>query len=354
MTEVVVPAHATGNSFEVGMQRIPMVVLGGWLGAGKTTLVNRLLQVADGERIAVVVNDIGEVNLDAELIATRDGDTVELTNGCVCCSIGDSLAVTLRDLVLAERSTGRPLDRLVVEASGVAEPDRVAAYGDRRRIRPDGIVVVVDATDVVQRANDSTYGPLVVRQVRVADLLVVTKTDLVLDGGIGVREWCAAVAPGVPVVVADFAGPDHWVRSILGGLAWNPTEAVAFSTSQTSPESLDVPVETSTWRAPGRVDVDHLATVLHEIRQLVGPGMLRAKAVVESLDRMPTAVHLAAGRVSKEPIIKSVPGSPSGVLVVVTAPGVLSSPDVAAALNTVLIPDESPPFGEPSALNHPC
>ena len=147
-----------------------MVVLGGWLGAGKTTMINRLLRVAGDERIAVVVNDIGEVNLDAELIAARDGDTVELTNGCVCCSIGDSLAMTLRDLVLRDQITDdsaakRRLDRLVVEASGVAEPDRVAAYGDRRRIRPDGIVVAVDATDVVARAADPVYGPLVVRQV---------------------------------------------------------------------------------------------------------------------------------------------------------------------------------------------
>ena len=128
-----------------------MVVLGGWLGAGKTTLLNRLLRAADaGERIAVLVNDVGEVNLDVDLVASRDGDTVELTNGCVCCTIGDSLSSTLRDLVLGDR----PPDRVVVEASGIAEPDRVAAYGDRRRIRPDGIVVAVDATDVVARAAD--------------------------------------------------------------------------------------------------------------------------------------------------------------------------------------------------------
>ena len=68
--------------------RIPMVVLGGWLGAGKTTLLNRLLRtVDDNERIAVLVNDVGEVNLDVELVASRDGDTAELTNGCVCCKI---------------------------------------------------------------------------------------------------------------------------------------------------------------------------------------------------------------------------------------------------------------------------
>ena len=126
----------------LGPDRIPMVVLGGWLGSGKTTLLNRLLRASGGERFAVVVNDVGAVNLDAELVAARDGATVELTNGCVCCSIGDSLALTLRDLVLSDR----PPDRLVIEASGVAEPDRFAAYGDRRRIRLDGVVVAVDGT----------------------------------------------------------------------------------------------------------------------------------------------------------------------------------------------------------------
>ncbi len=99
-----------------------MVVIGGWLGAGKTTLLNRLLRAADaGERIAVLVNDVGEVNLDVDLVASRDGDTVELTNGCVCCTIGDSLSATLRDLVLGDR----PPDRVVVEASGIAEPDGI-------------------------------------------------------------------------------------------------------------------------------------------------------------------------------------------------------------------------------------
>ena len=116
-----------------------MLVLGGWLGSGKTTLVNRLLAEAPGdERIVVLVNDIGEVDVDAALIASRTGDTVELTNGCACCTIGGSLGLALRDQVLGPN----PPDRLVVEASGVAEPDRVAAYGDRRRIRPDGVVVL--------------------------------------------------------------------------------------------------------------------------------------------------------------------------------------------------------------------
>ncbi len=346
--------------------RIPMVVLGGWLGAGKTTLVNRLLRAVDGERIAVVVNDIGEVNLDVELIAARDGDTVELTNGCVCCTIGESLAVTLRDLVMAGKSLdgsgsasavgsgATPFDRLVIEASGVAEPDRVAAYGDRRRIRLDGIVVVVDATDVVRRAADPTYGPLVVRQVRAADLLVLTKADLALDGGLAAVAWCADVAPDVPVVIADSpdgadpAGSDHWVRSVLGSpAAGTPTTEVAESeeddrdAGSSAPgtvvdlpveTALDLPVETAVWRASGPVDVDRLATALGDLRTQVGSGLLRAKAVVVSLDGTPIAIHLAAGLVDVGPVPGSASGlsQPSGSLVLIAAPGVLGGIDLEA------------------------
>jgi len=332
-----------------------MVVLGGWLGAGKTTLVNRLLRATDGERIAVVVNDVGEVNLDVGLIAARDGGTVELTNGCICCSIGDSLAVTLRDLVLASQSSDRQLDRLVVEASGVAEPDRVAAYGDRRRIRPDGIVVAVDATDVVTRAADPVCGPLVLRQVRAADLLVVTKADLVPDGGIGAMAWCTELAPDVPVVIADspegalLDGADRWVQLVLGSPALG-TSSVG-STESTGEDghhgdgdslavgpALDLPVETAMWRTSGPVDVDRLAASLSALLNQLGPALLRAKAVVEALDGTTTAIHLAAGRVTIEPVMASVPESAAGVLVVITTPGVLTSLDLTAVLDAGLTP----------------
>ncbi len=265
----------------LGPDRIPMVVLGGWLGSGKTTLLNRLLRASGGERIAVVVNDIGVVNLDAELVAARDGATVELTNGCVCCSIGDSLALTLRDLVLSDR----PPDRLVIEASGVAEPDRVAAYGDRRRIRLDGVVVAVDATDVVARASDATYGPLVRRQAEAAELLVLTKTDVAADGGAAARAWCAEVAPGTPVVEAR--DDDTWVPLVLGGLD---------STEPTPAGALDVPVVATAWQPTGPVDVDLLAAVLDGNAHL----LLRAKAVVTDMQGRPTAVHLAGGSVATQ------------------------------------------------------
>ncbi|WP_343231026.1 GTP-binding protein [Variovorax sp. WS11] len=73
-------------------QRLPLTVIGGFLGAGKTTLVNRWLREAEGKRIAVLVNDFGALNIDAALIVGASGDTIALTNGCVCCQIGDDLS----------------------------------------------------------------------------------------------------------------------------------------------------------------------------------------------------------------------------------------------------------------------
>ncbi|MEO8937593.1 MAG: GTP-binding protein, partial [Burkholderiaceae bacterium] len=72
-----------------------MIVIGGFLGAGKTTLLNRLLRESQGQRLAVLVNDFGTLNIDAELVASNAGDTIALTNGCVCCSIGDDLTTAL-------------------------------------------------------------------------------------------------------------------------------------------------------------------------------------------------------------------------------------------------------------------
>lgn len=154
---------------------VPLVVVGGYLGAGKTTLLNRLLANAHGRRIALLVNDFGEINIDAALIRTRSDDVIQLENGCICCSIGGRLAEALVAIAAREQ---RP-DLLVIEASGVSDPQRIAQVGllDRAFVL-NAVVVAVDVTEVAHSLHDPLVGDMVRLQIAGASVVVLTKADL--------------------------------------------------------------------------------------------------------------------------------------------------------------------------------
>lgn len=191
---------------------IPVTVLGGYLGAGKTTLLNGLLRDDHGLRLAILVNDFGSINIDAALVASHGGETISLTNGCVCCSLGDNLAVTLLELM------GGPLppDHIVIEASGVADPRRIAFYGEAHPgLRLDAVIVVVDAESIGERLTDKYVGEVVLRQLLAADLLVLSKLDLISPPERArVYSLLATMSPQARVV-EGWAGQLH--RDILLG-----------------------------------------------------------------------------------------------------------------------------------------
>jgi G3E family GTPase len=157
-------------------------VIAGFLGAGKTTLVNHLLQNAGCRRIAVVVNDFGDVNVDAELIVDVADGVMSLTNGCICCSMRSGILDTM--FRLAEQADG--LDHVVVEASGASDPGPlIEAFRELQRmgiVRFDGLVSVVDADQ--PRFDDREVGALARRQVVGADLVVLNKVDLATDADV--------------------------------------------------------------------------------------------------------------------------------------------------------------------------
>jgi G3E family GTPase len=176
---------------------VPFTVIGGFLGAGKTTLLNRLLGQAEGRRFGVLVNDFGALDIDGTLVVRHGGDTIALANGCLCCSIGDSLVTTV--LGLLERP--EPPDHIVVEASGVADPGRIADLATLEpRLLRDGVVVVVDAGDVRERAADRRIGDTILRQLGGADLLVLNKIDRA-DDPVAVRGWLGERS-GAPILEA--------------------------------------------------------------------------------------------------------------------------------------------------------
>lgn len=155
------------------MNKLPMTVIGGYLGAGKTTLINRLLQEDHGLRIMVLVNDFGAINIDADLLISSDEDTLELANGCVCCTMGAELFTAVGKVL---DRPDRP-DHLVIEASGVADPARIANVA---RAEPDlryaGIVTVVDGENCAELLGDPQIAPQIEDQIACADLLAISKT----------------------------------------------------------------------------------------------------------------------------------------------------------------------------------
>jgi G3E family GTPase len=177
---------------------LPAVVIGGYLGAGKTTLVNHLLRQAGGRRIAVLVNDFGEVNIDADLIEGAEAGVLSLAGGCLCCSFGDDLVGTLTGL---RRRDPAP-DLVLIELSGVALP---AAVLRSVRLAPGidvaGTLVVADAADIRRQAGDRYVGDTVRQQLRDADWVLVNKTDLLEAPALqDLLPWLAALAPGARVM----------------------------------------------------------------------------------------------------------------------------------------------------------
>lgn len=153
---------------------LPVIIVAGYLGSGKTTLVNRTLREAD-RRLTVMVNDFGDIAIDADLIAAHEGDTIRLANGCICCTMGtDLFAAFTRVLDMAPRP-----DALVIEASGVADPNKLAALARAEPdLRCDGVATLVDAVNVEAQLADPRVGTAVRGQIEGADVLVVTKEDL--------------------------------------------------------------------------------------------------------------------------------------------------------------------------------
>ena len=195
----------------------PMTVLCGYLGAGKTTLLNQILSNQEGYKVAVIVNDIGEVNVDAKLIAngakiTDTSDIVPLTNGCICCTLKSALAQNIENLI----KTGK-YDYIMIEASGVCEPMPIAQELETiKNGKLDNVVGVVDAARLVdefaggdkllakEKIGEEDIESLLVQQIEFCSTLVINKKDLVTEDEFKkVRKVIETLHPGVKIIETD-------------------------------------------------------------------------------------------------------------------------------------------------------
>jgi cobalamin biosynthesis protein CobW len=223
-------------------RKIPVTIVTGFLGAGKTTLIRHLMGDLKGKRLALIVNEFGELGFDGALLkgcaidSCREEDIVELANGCICCTVADDFLPTMQALL----SRAEPPDHIVIETSGLALPKPLVKAFDwpevRARVTVDGVVTVLDgeavlsgrfATDpealAAQRAADPTLDhdnpleELYEDQLACADLVIVSKADLLDEDGFeAVKEEISVhLRPGVGVVAARFGAVPS---SVLLGL----------------------------------------------------------------------------------------------------------------------------------------
>ena len=213
-------------------KEIPVLLLTGYLGSGKTTLLNRILANRKGIRFAVIVNDIGEVNIDADLIqkggvvGKKDESLVALQNGCICCTLKADLVEQIYELLAMER-----FDYIVIEASGICEPDPIAqtismiptlgeAYVKHGVCRPDCIVTVVDALRMQdefscgealtgRQIDEEDIENLIIQQIEFCNIILLNKASEVKPEELSrIKRIIHTLQPGAEIIECDYADVD--------------------------------------------------------------------------------------------------------------------------------------------------
>jgi G3E family GTPase len=278
----------------------PVLVLTGFLGSGKTTLLSHLLRQNDFARTAVIINEFGEIGLDHELVEASDDSFIALTTGCLCCKVRDDLVATLDDM-LRRREQGRvpPFTRVVIETSGLADPAPIlhtlmtdASMTDRLAL--GGVVTTVDA---VNGAGTLDREAISVKQVAVADRLVLTKSDLAAAQP-GLLRRLAQLNAMAPVLNADHGRIDP--QRLLDVASYDPHHKsfdvrswLGEKPGSHSHDAHDTDVQTYAIVREAPIPAVALTLLLETLAEHCGADLLRLKGIVnirESPDR-PAVIH---------------------------------------------------------------
>lgn len=266
------------------MSRVAVDVLTGFLGSGKTTLLKHVLgRGLDGRRVAVVVNEIGEIGIDGREIP---GDSVErmveLTSGCVCCQVNFEFAAAMGEIL----ETVRP-DLIVIETTGLADPFGVASEVEGIGLMLDAILTVVDAASIEEHLAAS---PVVARQIRAADFLILNKTDLTDESAERkARRRLGKLNDRAPVFPTVRGRLPHSVPFGTSARSWRDRLEAA------DPDHLARDgISAFTWRSEGAVDRDRFERALRKLPRT----LYRAKGIVRFPGASwPSLFSLAGGRV---------------------------------------------------------
>lgn len=273
---------------------LPVTVISGFLGAGKTTLINRMLAGEHGLRLAILVNDFGEIALDQSLITGQDEDVIALANGCMCCQIGGALYDSVDKIIsMADR-----FDQMVIETSGVADPNKISqiaiAEPDLRLLQT---VILVDYLN----ADDVRSNPMLAdsweRQVRAGDLIIVTKADQ--SNAIEFKAFADGLSATAPVGTVIRSDAAELTGLLLEESFTAPKAGLPGSYSLDASHADPF----ASWSWQGEIDeiVEVDKAALRMFLETPALGIYRAKGVLKLTDGSNLLVHKVGRQITIEP-----------------------------------------------------
>jgi G3E family GTPase len=307
---------------------VPILLVAGFLGAGKTTVVNHLLAHAGGRRIAAVVNDFGAINIDAELVAGAADGVISLANGCICCSLEGDL---LRTLATILRRTPQP-EAIVIETSGIADPsDIVRNLMDPviwREAPLETVLCVVDSGAPPDSFDDALFRA----QIQAADVIALTKGDLTdAAGHARVRAAVASLKPAATVVDA----PHGQIETALLFPGDPDHPPVRRDPGHRRPSADRF--ETLSWTTDRPLSLPRLQSAIGQL----APNLARAKGLFEAAGQPGRQLlfQLAGGRATLAPSGARPAGAPRARMVFIAEIGALSAAEIGIIMEGCVGPE---------------
>jgi G3E family GTPase len=260
------------------MRELKTTILTGFLGAGKTTLLNHLLSHSKAERIAVIVNEYGEIGIDGKLVLETQDEIIELNNGCVCCTVRTDLITAIHGLL----DSGREIDRILIETSGLADPapviqsfmlDEILS----KHLKLDAIITVVDARHIREQLNMDEAR----EQISFADVLLLNKVDL--EAEIALRETerkLRELNPLAKIMRTRSCAVDRATVLDIGAFDLGNILSIDPDILADHEHEHDQSIGCVAIREPGALDPDALNTWLNRLVQATGKDLFRMKGVL--------------------------------------------------------------------------
>lgn len=322
-------------------ERTGVTLIAGFLGSGKTTLLNRILTADHGLRIAVLVNDFGEVNVDSELIVSIEGETMSLINGCICCNVREDLTEAMGALLKRDE----PPEHIVIEASGVSDPGAIARTFVMMEmasvVRLDGIVTVIDGEAFAELSGQNER--LARKQLSVADVVLLNKADVAQPEQLtALRGEIAERVPRARVI--ECVEADAPLELVLGAGQFDPAR-LAERDEDVHVHGADTPehehadhstvFDTWTYRTARPLDTAEL----RHAAAMLPAGVFRAKGIAYLAERpdRPAVLHVT-GKRARLSFLESWKGRRRGTeIVFIGAPGSVDSGDLQQRLDACTV-----------------